>query len=101
MNNSFYRSVVEDYLSATPELLRRPIRVSIQHGVPIAGDKLEIIAPVHPACSHDKFGPGLVDRIVTTLTYTNGDETKAIASIFALQQIAPPANPTVELRYRH
>jgi acyl-ACP thioesterase len=85
MNNSVYWSVVEDYLSATPELLRGPIRVTIEHEAPIAlGDKLEIIAHVHPAGSTDKFGPGLVDRTVTTLTYANGDETKAIASIFAL-----------------
>jgi acyl-ACP thioesterase len=85
MNNSVYWSVVEDYLSATPELLRRPLRVTIEHEAPIAlGDKLEIIAHVHPAGSTDKFGPGLVDRTVTTLTYANSDETKAIASIFAL-----------------
>jgi acyl-ACP thioesterase len=85
MNNSAYWSVVEDYLSATPELLRGPCRVTIEHEAPIAlGDKLEIIAHVHPAGSTDKFGPGLVDRTVTTLTYANGDETKAIASIFAL-----------------
>jgi acyl-ACP thioesterase len=85
MNNSVYWSVVEDYLSATPELLRGPIRVTIEHEAPIAlGDKLEIIAHVHLAGSTDKFGPGLVDRTVTTLTYANGDETKAIASILAL-----------------
>jgi acyl-ACP thioesterase len=85
MNNSVYWSVVEDYLSATPELLRGPIRVTIEHEAPITlGDKLEIIAHVHPAGSTDKFGPGLVDRTVTTLTYANGDETKAIASIFDL-----------------
>ena len=85
MNNSVYWSVVEDYLSATPELLRGPIRVTIEHEAPITlGDKLEIIAHVHHAGSTDKFGPGLVDRTVTTLTYANGDETKAIASIFAL-----------------
>jgi acyl-ACP thioesterase len=85
MNNSVYWSVVEDYLAATPELLRGPIRVTIEHEAPIAlGDKLEIIAHVHPAGSTDKFGPELIDRAVTTLTYANGDETKAIASIFAL-----------------
>src|SRR6478736_6872039 len=48
------------------------------------GDKLEIIAHTHPARSTDKFGPDLVDRAVTTLTYVVGDETKAIAAIFAL-----------------
>jgi acyl-ACP thioesterase len=34
--------------------------VTIEHEAPIAlGDKLEIIAHVHPAGSTDKFGPGL------------------------------------------
>jgi acyl-ACP thioesterase len=37
-----------------------------------------------PPRSTDKFGPDLVDRAVTTLTYVVGDETKAIAAIFAL-----------------
>jgi hypothetical protein len=41
-------------------------------------------AHTHPARSTDKFGPDLVDRAVTTLTYVVGDETKAIAAIFAL-----------------
>jgi acyl-ACP thioesterase len=36
MNNSVYWSVVENYLSATPELLRGPIRVTIEHEAPIA-----------------------------------------------------------------
>ena len=40
------------------------------------------VRPVHPAGSTDKFGPGLVDRTVATLTYEDGDETKDIASIF-------------------
>jgi len=85
MNNSVYWSAVEDYLSGTPELLRGPIRVTIEHEAPIAlGDKLEIIAHVHPASSTDEFGPGLVDRTVTTLTYAVGEDTKAIASIFAI-----------------
>jgi acyl-ACP thioesterase len=48
------------------------------------GDKLEIIAQTYSARSTDKFGPDLVDRAVTTLTYVVGDETKAIAAIFAL-----------------
>ena len=85
MNNSVYWSVIEDYQSATMELSRGPIRVTIEHEAPIAlGDKLEIIAHIHPAGSTDAFGSGLVDRTVTTLTYTVGEETKAIASIFAL-----------------
>jgi acyl-ACP thioesterase len=85
MNNAAYWSVVEDYLSATPELLTAPLRVTIEHEAPIAlGEKLDIIAHVHPAGSTDEFGPRLIDRTVTTLTYAVGDETKAIASIFAL-----------------
>jgi acyl-ACP thioesterase len=85
MNNSVYWSGVEDYLSTTPELLKAPLRVTIEHEAPVAlGDKLEIIAQVHPAGSTDQFGPELIDRPVTTLTYSVGDETKAIASVFAL-----------------
>jgi acyl-ACP thioesterase len=85
MNNAVYWSIVEDYLSATPELLNAPLRVTIEHEAPIAlGEKLDIIANVHPAGTTDTFGPRLVDRTVTTLTYAVGDETKAIASIFAL-----------------
>ena len=85
MNNAVYWSVIEDYLSTTPGLLKAPLRVTIEHETPVAlGDKLEIIAHTHPARSTDKFGPDLVDRAVTTLTYVVGDETKAIAAIFAL-----------------
>jgi acyl-ACP thioesterase len=65
--------------------LNATLRVTIEHEAPIAlGDKLDIIAHVHPPGSTDNFGPGLVDRTITTLTYTAGDETMAIASIFAL-----------------
>jgi acyl-ACP thioesterase len=85
MNNAIYWSVIEDYLAASPGLLKAPLRVIIEHEAPVAlGDKLEIIAHTHAARSTDKFGPGLVDRAVTTLTYVVGDETKAIAAIFAL-----------------
>jgi acyl-ACP thioesterase len=85
MNNCVYWSVVENYLSATPELLKAPLRVIIEHEAPIAlGDKLDIIADVHPAGSTDIFGSELINRSVTILTYAVGDETKAIASIFAL-----------------
>jgi acyl-ACP thioesterase len=85
MNNSVYWSVVEDYLSATPELLRGPVRVTIEHEAPVGlGDKLEIIAHVHRPGSTDEFGPELAKKTVTTLTYAVGDETKAIACIFAL-----------------
>jgi acyl-ACP thioesterase len=85
MNNAVYWTVIEDYLSSYPELLAAPIRVTIEHDAPVAlGDKLEIISHVHPAGSTDMFGPQLADRTVTTLTYAVGDETKAIASIFAL-----------------
>jgi acyl-ACP thioesterase len=85
MNNAAYWSVVEDYLSATPQLLDAPLRVTIEHEAPVSlGEKLDIIAHIHPAGSTDEFGQGLVDRTVTTLTYAVGDETKAVASIFAL-----------------
>jgi acyl-ACP thioesterase len=85
MNNSVYWSVIEDYLASCPKLLRAPLRVTIEHDAPVAlGDKLEIISHVHPPGSTDRFGPGLVDRTVRTLTYAVGDETKAVASIFAL-----------------
>jgi acyl-ACP thioesterase len=85
MNNSVYWSVVEDYLYNTPDLLTNPLRVTIEHDLPVAlGDKLEIITHVHPAGSTDRFGPDLTDRTVTTLTYVVGDDVKAVASIFAL-----------------
>jgi acyl-ACP thioesterase len=59
--------------------------VTIEHDAAVAlGDKLEIIKHVHPAGSTEQFGAELADRTVTTLTYVVGDETKAIASIFAL-----------------
>lgn len=85
MNNSVYWSVVEDFLHANPELLAAPLRVTIEHDLPVAlGDSLEIIRHTHPAGSTDRFGPELTDRTVTTLTYAVGDETKAVAAIFAL-----------------
>jgi acyl-ACP thioesterase len=85
VNNSVYWSVVEDYLSATPELLRGPTRVTIEHEAPVAaGDKLEIVAHVHPAGSTDAFGEALASKTVTTLTYLVGDDVKAVASIFSL-----------------
>jgi acyl-ACP thioesterase len=85
MNNSVYWSVVEDYLSTQPELMAGPLRVTIEHDLPVAlGDQLEIIRHVYPAGSTDKFGAELADRTVTTLTYAVGDETKAVASIFSL-----------------
>jgi acyl-ACP thioesterase len=85
MNNSVYWSVVEDYLAATPEMLGVPIRVTMEHEAPVAlGDKLEVIAHIHPPGSTGEFGEELAKKTVTTLTYAVGDETKAIASIFAL-----------------
>ena len=85
MNNAVYWSVVEDYLSTRPELLGSPLRVTLEHEAPIAlGDKLEILAHTHPAGSTDRFGAELADRAVRTLTYVAGDQTKAIASVFAL-----------------
>lgn len=85
MNNSVYWTVVEDYLYNNPELLTKPLRVTIEHDLPVAlGDKLEIITHVHPPGSTDAFGPELADRTVTTLTYVVGEDVKAVASIFAL-----------------
>ncbi|MFV0495931.1 acyl-ACP thioesterase domain-containing protein [Mycobacterium sp.] len=85
VNNSVYWSVVEDYLAVHNELLAGPLRVVIEHEAPVAfGDKLDIIAHVHPPNSTDNFGPGMVDRVVTTLTYAVGEETKAVAALFAL-----------------
>jgi acyl-ACP thioesterase len=84
MNNSVYWSVIEDYLASHPELMRPPLRITIEHEAPVAlGDKLEIISHVHPAGSTEQFGPELADRTVTTLTYAVGDEAKAVAAIFA------------------
>lgn len=83
MNNSVYWSVVEDYLASYPELLDAPLRVTVEHEAPVAlGDKLEIVAHVHPAGSTDRFGAALTDRTVRTLTYLVGDEVKALAAIF-------------------
>ena len=85
VNNSVYWSVIEDYLASHPAMLKAPLRVTIEHDAPVAlGDKLEIISHVHPPGSTDRFGSGLVDRTVTTLTYAVGDESKAVASIFEL-----------------
>ena len=85
MNNSVYWSVVEDYLTSYPEMLKAPLRVTIEHDAAVAlGDKLEIISHVHPPGSTDRFGAELADRTVRTLTYAVGDETKAVASIFPL-----------------
>jgi len=85
MNNSVYWTVVEDYLSSYPELLKAPLRVTLEHEAPVAlADKLEIVSHVHPSGSTDQFGPELVDRTVRTLTYLVGDEVKALAAIFPL-----------------
>jgi acyl-ACP thioesterase len=85
MNNAVYWTVIEDYLYSHPELLAAPLRVTIEHDAAVAlGDKLEILSHVHPAGSTDRFGADLSDRTVTTLTYTVGDDTKAIAALFAL-----------------
>ena len=60
-------------------------RAAIEHNSPVAlGDKLEIITHRHPPNSTDQFGPELMDRTVTTLTYAVGDEVKAVAAVFAL-----------------
>ena len=71
--------------SAPRNCCTAPMRVTIEHDAPVAlGDKLEIISHVHPAGSTEQFGAELADRTVTTLTYAVGDETKAVAAIFAL-----------------
>jgi acyl-ACP thioesterase len=36
MKNAVYWGVVEDHLSATPEVLNAPLRVTIEHEAPIA-----------------------------------------------------------------
>ena len=83
MNNSVYWSVVEDFLGTRPDLLQHPLRVTIEHDLPVAlGDDLEIIKHTYPAGSTDRFGAELADRTVTTLTYAVGAETKAVAAIF-------------------
>lgn len=85
MNNSVYWGVIEDYLSSHLDMLKAPLRVAIEHDAPVSlGDKLEIISHIHPPGSTERFGAGLVDRTVTTLTYAVGDETKAVAALFAL-----------------
>ncbi|MFZ0715300.1 acyl-ACP thioesterase domain-containing protein [Mycobacterium sp.] len=85
MNNSVYWSVVEDYLASYPELLKAPLRVTIEHDAAVAlSDKLEIISHVYPPGATDRFGENLADRTVRTLTYAVGDETKALAAIFPL-----------------
>jgi acyl-ACP thioesterase len=85
MNNSVYWAVIEDFLTSCPQLLKAPLRVTIEHDAPVAlGDKLEIISHVHPAGTTDRFGADLTDRTVRTLTYAVGEETKAIAAIFPL-----------------
>lgn len=64
--------------------------MTIKHEAPIAlGDKLDFLAHTHPAGSTDRFGAELADRAVRTLTYVAGDQTKAIASVFALEPRAP------------
>lgn len=85
VNNSVYWSVVEDYLASFPELLGKPLRVTLEHDAPVAlGESLEILVHVYPPGTTDKFGPDLIDRTVRTLTYVVGDQTKALAAIFPL-----------------
>ena len=85
VNNSVYWKVVEEFLAPYPELFDAPLRITIEHDLPVAlGDKLEVLAHVSPPGSTDKFGPELADRTVRTLTYVVGDEVKAVASIFPL-----------------
>ena len=85
MNNSVYWSVVEDFLGTRPDLLRNPLRVAIEHDLPVAlGDKLEILKHTYPPGSTEMFGPELADRTVTTLTYVADGRPKAVAGLFGL-----------------
>ncbi|OBF28714.1 acyl-[acyl-carrier-protein] thioesterase [Mycobacterium sp. ACS4331] len=85
MNNAVYWSVVEDFLATTPELLKAPLRVTIEHDSAVAlTDDLEILLHTYPPGSTDKFGAELVDRTVRTLTYVVGDDVKAVAALVAL-----------------
>ena len=59
--------------------------MTIEHDAAVAyGEKLDILSHVYPPGSTDMFGPELTDRTVRTLTYVAGDQTKAVAAIFAL-----------------
>jgi acyl-ACP thioesterase len=61
------------------------LRVAIEHDAAVAlGEKLEILAHVHPPGSTDRFGAELSDRTVRTLTFVVGDDVKAVAVIFPL-----------------
>src|ERR1700741_2948126 len=63
VNNSVYWSVVEDYLAATPELLRGATRITIEHEAAVApGEKLEIAVHVYPPGSTDQFGEELAKK---------------------------------------
>lgn len=85
MNNAVFWSVVEDHLHTGPKPSATPFRVTIEHQAPIALDtKLEIATHLHPAGSTGEFGPGLLNRDVTTLTYYVGHEVKAVAAIVDL-----------------
>jgi len=85
VNNSVYWKVVEEFLAPHPELLDAPLRVTIEHDAAVAyGETLEILLHVYPPGSTDRFGPGLTDRTVRTLTYVVGDDVKAVAAIVAL-----------------
>lgn len=82
VNNSVYWSVVEEYLTAHPELLTGQLRVTMEHDAPIAlGEKLEILEHVYLPGSTDIFGPALHDRTMRTLTYVVGEDVKAVASL--------------------
>jgi acyl-ACP thioesterase len=85
VNNSVYWKVVQEFLAPHPELTEAPLRVAIEHDAAVAlGEKLEILAHVHPPGSTDRFGAELSDRTVRTLTFVVGDDVKAVAVIFPL-----------------
>ena len=86
MNNSVYWSVIEEYLYKASRTAaqadpgdHRARRCRWRSARSWRSSRTST-GPDRP----DKFGPELADRTVTTLTYAVGDETKAIASLFAL-----------------
>jgi Acyl-ACP thioesterase len=56
MNNAVYWSVIEDYLSTTPGLLKAPLRVTIEREAPVR--------PRRQARDHRAHPPGPLDRQV-------------------------------------
>ena len=68
-------------MATAPSRWRRafPAAAAVPARAARRGEKLEILAHTHPAGSIDRFGAELADSAVRTLTYVDGDQTKAIA----------------------